>query len=156
MLVGLWIVAQLRTVGRRGVPELNLDEMEGSWNVWAKTPKQCPPHGTHTEVGAEQHQQWWWHWIGLFLCAKREEQDDFFSLSVLLKANLYFAPPPGPKDSVVKNAGYLRDDFPGPSPWVSHKVPSTCIKHLFSPKDYWVGPNFLSQVYSVPHHYSMI
>lgn len=40
-LLACLIVAQLRTQGGV-VPELKLDEMEASWNVWAKTPKRYP------------------------------------------------------------------------------------------------------------------
>lgn len=65
-------------------------------------------------------------------CVQREKSKmTSFPFQCHLKANLYLAPPPGPGDSAMRNAGfyseYLGDDFPGPSPCLSHKVLSTCI-----------------------------
>lgn len=129
-LLALWLWHGWGLGGGRGGPELNLDEMEASWDAWAKTPQRCPPHDTHRSWGgARPGVVVALNWV-LPVCRARRARRLFFPLLCHLKANLYLAPPPGPGDSAERNAGayseYLGDDFPGPSPCLWESAEHMC------------------------------
>lgn len=121
-------MAQLR-IQRGGVPELNLDEIEASWNVWAKTPKRCP-HTVHTQrLGRSETRSGGGIEFGSSCVQRQKSKMPSFPLWCHLEANFYHAPLPSSVGSVPRTAGScsegLGNDSTYLSPCLSAKVVGT-------------------------------